>query len=71
LIKEGESIRHPNIRKKPVLAMLPHGIKIEDISRQMRKLLEQENAVDVVKAAIGKTWSAEVAKWIDRPLKNL
>jgi NADH-quinone oxidoreductase subunit B len=70
MIKEGESIRHPNIRKKPVLAMLPHGIKIEDISRQIRELLEKETTVDVLKTASGKTWATEVARWIDRPLKN-
>jgi NADH-quinone oxidoreductase subunit B len=70
LIKEGESIRHPNIRKKPVLAMLPQGIKIEDISRQMRKLLEQENTVDVVKAAGEKTWAAEAEEWIKKTSKK-
>jgi NADH:ubiquinone oxidoreductase subunit B-like Fe-S oxidoreductase len=70
LIKHGESIRHPNIRKKPVLAALPHGIKIEDIHQQLRELLEQQNTVDVLKTADIKIWADKVEEWIEKPSKN-
>jgi len=70
MIKQGESIRHPDIRKKPVLARLPHGIKSEDIHRQIRELLEQENCVDVVKEARRKIWAAKVDEWIEKTSKK-
>ncbi|MFA6244784.1 MAG: NADH-quinone oxidoreductase subunit NuoB, partial [Candidatus Hydrogenedentales bacterium] len=42
MIKEGESIRQPGIRRKPVLAALPTGVTVGDIQEQMRQILERD-----------------------------
>lgn len=65
MIREGVSIRHPDVRKKPVLAALPCGVSIEDIQQQIRELLIKENTVDVVKAADEKIWAGKVKEWIE------
>jgi NADH-quinone oxidoreductase subunit B len=71
MIREGESIRHPNVRKKPVLAALPCGISIEDIQQNLRELLVEENTVDVVKSADQKVWAKRVEEWIEKPSNKL
>jgi NADH-quinone oxidoreductase subunit B len=71
MIREGVSIRHPDVRKKPVLAALPCGISIEDIQQNLRELLIEENTVDVVKAADQTVWAKRVEKWIEKPSNNL
>ncbi|MCM2322502.1 MAG: NADH-quinone oxidoreductase subunit B [Oligoflexia bacterium] len=42
LIREGESLRTPGVRRKPVLAALPAGITIEQIQQELRELLEPQ-----------------------------
>lgn len=63
LIRQGESIRHPGVRRKPVLAALPQGVSAEDIRRTLRATLEQNNTIDVAQAASDKSWAAEVEQW--------
>ena len=67
LIKEGESIRRPDIHKKPILAALPQGITLDEIQGEMRRLLEEENVVDVVKMAKNKVWRQRLGEWIHKP----
>lgn len=50
MIKEGETVRKPGERKRPVLAQLPPGISLEDIRAEMAKILEKESVVDLTKA---------------------
>ncbi len=63
LIKEGETIREPGIRRKPVLSRLPHGYTMEDIDKEMQQLLIEENVVDVQKEADNKIWAKRVEEW--------
>jgi coenzyme F420-reducing hydrogenase gamma subunit len=66
MIREGETIRRPGIRRKPVTARLPGGITIEDIQGQMRQLLEEENTIDVAKEAEGRVWSEKLKQWMGK-----
>lgn len=45
LIREGESIRRPGERRKPVLAALPAGITLDQIQAELRELLESKAQV--------------------------
>ena len=47
LIKEGETVRRPGIRRKPVMAALPEGITIEDIRAELADLLKRDCVVNV------------------------
>ncbi len=71
LIKEGESIRHPEIRRKPVMTALPQGITMEDIRGEMRSLLEEQNVVHVNDSAENKVWTARLKEWIRKPSSKL
>ncbi|MBI2604746.1 MAG: NADH-quinone oxidoreductase subunit NuoB [Deltaproteobacteria bacterium] len=42
LIKEGETVRRPGERRKPVLAALPAGMTVDQIQEEMRSLLVTE-----------------------------
>jgi NADH-quinone oxidoreductase subunit B len=68
MIKQGESIARPGIRRKPVLAALPQGIAIEDIREEIRGLLEADNVVDVAKEAQNKVWADKVKVWMAKHL---
>jgi len=68
MIKEGESIRRPNVRRKPVMAALPQGIKPEDFREEVRRLLEAENEVNVDEAAASKIWLEKVDQWMAKHL---
>jgi len=46
LIREGETVRKPGVRRKPVLAALPQGITVADIQKEMGILLEKQNETD-------------------------
>jgi NADH-quinone oxidoreductase subunit B len=63
MIRQGESIRRPGIRRKPVLAALPAGVTLQDIQQQMAAPLEEENVVDVARAAAEKPWAKKVRQW--------
>ena len=66
MIREGESLREPGIRRKPVTAALPQGITPQDIREEMRRLLEAENVVDVTKAADERAWTEKVEQWTQK-----
>lgn len=70
LIKEGETIRKPGMRRKPITAALPPGITIEQIQKEMIAMLEQDAMINLEKASdekkewapYGVTLSPEVPK---------
>jgi NADH-quinone oxidoreductase subunit B len=64
LIKEGETIRRPFERRKPVLAALPQGITLEDLRTEVRKALEDENKFDVAVEAASKPWVGKTLEWM-------
>jgi NADH-quinone oxidoreductase subunit B len=68
MIKQGESIARPGIRRKPVLAALPQGITMEDIREEIRGPLEADNVVDVAKEAQNKVWADKVKVWMAKHL---
>ena len=45
MIREGETVRAPGERKKPVLAMIPPGATLEGISEELKALLQQESTI--------------------------
>jgi NADH-quinone oxidoreductase subunit B len=47
MIKEGETVRKPGIRRKPVMAALPEGITIADIQAELAGLLDRNATVNV------------------------
>ena len=68
MIKQGESIARPGLRRKPVLAALPQGIAMEDIREEIRALLEADNVVDVAQEAQNKVWADKVKVWMAKHL---
>jgi NADH-quinone oxidoreductase subunit B len=68
MIRQGESIARPGIRRKPVLAALPQGITMEDIREEIRGPLEADNVVDVAKEAQNKVWADRVKVWMAKHL---
>ena len=51
MIKEGETVRKPGLRRKPVMAALPEGITLADIQADLAGYLEQNSAVNVAQAS--------------------
>lgn len=49
MIKEGETLRQPGIRRKPVFSALPSGISREDIQDELAKMMEADSLFDVEK----------------------
>ena len=47
LIKEGESIRRPYVRRKPVLSVLPAGMTADQIRSELAALLTRDSTVDL------------------------
>jgi NADH-quinone oxidoreductase subunit B len=66
LIMKGESIRHPDVRRKPVISALPNGVTMKDIHEEMCRTLEQENVFKVSEAAAAKPWAAKVKEWVQK-----
>ena len=61
MIREGESIRHPGERRRPVLAALPEGMTLDDIRKEMQDLLSHDANVNMTDAvAEGAHFSAEL-----------
>ncbi|MBI3986042.1 MAG: NADH-quinone oxidoreductase subunit NuoB [Lentisphaerae bacterium] len=50
LIKEGETVRKPGVRRKPVMAALPEGITLKDIRAELTAFLGQNASVNIEKA---------------------
>jgi NADH-quinone oxidoreductase subunit B len=42
MIREGETVRRPGVRRKPVMSALPPGITAEDIREDLARVLEAE-----------------------------
>ncbi|HLE01057.1 MAG TPA: NADH-quinone oxidoreductase subunit NuoB [Bdellovibrionota bacterium] len=51
LIKEGETVRKPGVRRKPVLSALPPGITLDQIRAEMATVLKSDAIVNVEQAA--------------------
>ncbi len=66
MIREGETIREPGIRRKPVLAALPEDVSLHEIRKQIRTALVDDNVIDVDKAAREKPWASKVREWIQK-----
>lgn len=66
MIKEGESIREPYVRRKPVMAALPQGITHEDIRAEMRSTLLAENVIDHAHDAEHSVWKKKVSEWLNK-----
>lgn len=64
MIREGETIREPGVRRKPVMAALPEDISIHEIRKEIRAVLTDENVIDVERAAAAKPWAKVVREWI-------
>jgi NADH-quinone oxidoreductase subunit B len=64
LIKEGQSIRDCDVRRKPVLSALPQGITMADIQEQVQKALVEENVVNVNRDVDEKIWTERLKQWI-------
>ncbi|MBF0289452.1 MAG: NADH-quinone oxidoreductase subunit NuoB [SAR324 cluster bacterium] len=47
LIKEGQTIRKPGVRHKPVISEIPEGVSREDITAEMVELLEHDSVVNI------------------------
>ncbi|MEI6970958.1 MAG: NADH-quinone oxidoreductase subunit NuoB [bacterium] len=47
LIKKGESIRHPYVRTKPVMAAMPAGMTADQVRAELVALLQRDAAVDL------------------------
>lgn len=47
MIKEGESIRQPGVRRKPVVAALPPAISLSEIQDEIKELLIKDSYVDI------------------------
>lgn len=61
MIREGESLRHPGERRRPVLSALPEGMTMDDIQAEMRDLLVGEANVKMSEAqADGAHWSQDL-----------
>ncbi|MEK7774932.1 MAG: NADH-quinone oxidoreductase subunit NuoB [Candidatus Zixiibacteriota bacterium] len=56
MIKQGETVRRPGIRSKPVMSALPPNITMNDIEAEMESLLRQEADIDVEKARKERDW---------------
>lgn len=66
MIREGETIREPGIRRKPVMAALPEDVSLQDVRREIRAALAKDNAIDVAKASDEKPWARKVREWIQK-----
>jgi NADH-quinone oxidoreductase subunit B len=53
MIMEGETVREPGVRRKPVLAQLPPGVSLADIQAEIAALLQKANVTNVTAAAEG------------------
>ena len=56
MIKEGETLRKPGVRRKPVMSALPPDINMDDIQAEMEELLKRDTNVDVEKARQALDW---------------
>ena len=60
MIKQGETIRQPGVRRKPVLSALPPEINMADIQKEMEELLKEDSNVDVEQTRKELAWPTGV-----------
>jgi hypothetical protein len=56
MIKNGETLSKPGVRRKPVMSALPPGITMPDIMAEMEDLLRKDADVDVEKTRQSLPW---------------
>ncbi|MBF0239154.1 MAG: NADH-quinone oxidoreductase subunit B [SAR324 cluster bacterium] len=56
MIKSGESLREPGIRKKPVVSELPPGVKLEDITLELQQILGDEGKINIPDEIARREW---------------
>jgi len=56
MIKDGETLRKPGVRRKPVMSALPPGISMDDIQSEMEVILKEDTNVDVEEARKNLAW---------------
>jgi NADH-quinone oxidoreductase subunit B len=56
MIKQGETVRNPGVRNRPVMSALPPNITMQDIEAEMEALLRQDAAVDIEDARKERKW---------------
>lgn len=62
MIKNGETIRKPGIRLKPVMTALPPDITMTDIQEEMERLLKKDAEVDVEETRKNLAWPTGLNK---------
>lgn len=62
MIKKGETIRQPGVRRKPVLSALPPEITLADIQKEMEELLIKDAEVDVEQTRKNLAWPTGLNK---------
>jgi len=56
MIKQGETVRRPGVRSKPVMSALPPNITMNDIEAEMESLLKLDADIDVESARKERDW---------------
>lgn len=64
MIKQGESIRRPGWRRRPVTAALPQGLSPEQIRAEIVRELEKDHDVNLSEAEASSPWAKKVSEWI-------
>ena len=60
MIKEGETVKKPGIRRKPVTAVLPPDITVDQMTEEMQRLLLKDNEFDVKSRADECPWAKRI-----------
>ncbi len=67
MIKQGETISEPGMRRKPVLAALPDNITIDDIKKEMAELLVKDAFINIEEKSQSKKWANKSTIHSDKP----
>jgi len=62
MIRDGETIRRPGMRKRPVMAALPPGMTHEQIDNELKSVLESQADVNVQDSAKEMVWQTTIAQ---------
>jgi len=64
MIRGGESVREPGVRRRPVLAELPCGMSLANVQADLQAVLESGARVDLAQAsAAGQPWGERGEAW--------
>lgn len=64
MIREGETVREPGVRRKPVMASLPDNLSLDEVRHEIQRALERDNVVNVAQEAERKPWAQRVRTWM-------